>query len=311
MKKVLSLDGGGIKGVFPAAFLAAIEDSIDGKVAEYFDLIVGTSTGGIIALALGLGYGAQEVLSFYERLGPTVFRGGRTPRWLRQLWAARYSSEPLRHALESQFGQRRLGESRVRLVVPALNLETGEVHIFKTAHHPRLATDYRVPVVDVALATAAAPTYFPTHKLAAGVPLVDGGLWANNPVGIAVVEAISMLDWRRGELEILSVGCTGQPLRTEVGGTAGWGLAYWGLRIVDAMLAGQSSASLGTAQHLAGHEHVERINPIVASGKYALDAVDQIESLRGLGVSEARKARPRLLRFFAEKAAPFDPCYSL
>jgi len=75
VKKILSIDGGGIKGVFPASFLASIEEQIGGKVSDYFDLIVGTSTGGIIALGLGLGFSAKDILSFYEERGPEIFRG--------------------------------------------------------------------------------------------------------------------------------------------------------------------------------------------------------------------------------------------
>src|SRR5207302_2236498 len=73
MRRILSIDGGGLKGVLPAAFLAAVERDIDGKVADYFDLIAGTSTGAIIALALGLGISAAEVLRFYEEYGPSIF----------------------------------------------------------------------------------------------------------------------------------------------------------------------------------------------------------------------------------------------
>src|SRR5206468_3108582 len=114
-----------------------------------------------------------------------------------------YTSEPLRAALEEKFGDRRLGESRSRLVIPSVNLETGEVYIYKTAHHPRFERDYRERVVDVGLATAAAPTYFPTHRSAAGLPLIDGGMWANNPTGLATVEAIGVLGWERTSLRVL------------------------------------------------------------------------------------------------------------
>ena len=77
MKRILAIDGGGIKGVFPAAFLATVEDTIKRNVADYFDLIVGTSTGGIIALGLGLGLSAKELLAFYEEHGPIIFKGNR------------------------------------------------------------------------------------------------------------------------------------------------------------------------------------------------------------------------------------------
>jgi len=217
MKKILAIDGGGIKGVIPASFLSIIEDSIGDKVSNYFDLIVGTSTGGIIALGLGLGFSAREILDFYEKHGSVIFKGNRLWRFVRHFGWSKYNQEPLKKALYSIFEERKLGESKNRLVIPSLNLENGEVYIYKTAHHPRLERDYKDSVVDVALATSAAPTYFPTYRSAAGIPLIDGGTWANNPVGLAVVEAVGVLNWPRESLKVLSLGCTTEPLNV------GWG----------------------------------------------------------------------------------------
>ena len=227
MKRILTIDGGGIKGIFPAAFLATVEDTIEDNIANYFDLIVGTSTGGIIALSLGLGLSAKEILMFYEEHGPLIFRGNRLLRWLRWFGFSKYSSAPLKEALEACFGDKKLGDSKKRLVIPSLNLENGEVHIYKTAHQSRLERDYKERVVDVALATASAPTYFPTHRSVAGIPLMDGGMWANNPVGMSVVEAITLLDWPRNSLKVLSLGCTAAPLNVNWGRNVPLGSLYW------------------------------------------------------------------------------------
>ena len=81
------------------------------------------------------------------------------------------------------------------------------VHVFKTAHHPRFTTDCQELAVDVAMATAAAPTYLPAHVTARGLGLVDGGLWANNPAGLAVAEGIGTLGWAASDIRVLSVGC--------------------------------------------------------------------------------------------------------
>ncbi|MEZ0115142.1 patatin-like phospholipase/acyl hydrolase [Catenulispora sp. EB89] len=94
MRKILSIDGGGIKGVFPAAFLAGVEESVEAPIGDYFDLIVGTSTGGIIAIGLGLGLSAQEILAFYETHGPKIFSGNRRINGLLQLGRAKYQREP-------------------------------------------------------------------------------------------------------------------------------------------------------------------------------------------------------------------------
>ena len=153
IKKILAIDGGGIKGVFPASFLSSVEDTIGDKVSNYFDLIVGTSTGGIIALGLGMGMPSSEILSFYKELGPNIFR--KKPfNAIRRLFSSKYNQAPLRSALESKFKAFKLGESSKRLVIPSLNLETGSVHLYKTAHHPRLEMDYKESVVSIALATA-------------------------------------------------------------------------------------------------------------------------------------------------------------
>lgn len=121
MRKILAIDGGGIKGVFPASFLAHVEDNIDGNINEYFDLIVGTSTGGIIALGLGMGFSAKEILSFYEESGPSIFAGSRLMRLFRSIGISKYNNSNLKESLEKRFGDLRIGESRNRLVIPSLN----------------------------------------------------------------------------------------------------------------------------------------------------------------------------------------------
>ena len=309
MKRILAIDGGGIKGVFPASFLATVEDTIEDNIANYFDLIVGTSTGGIIAMGLGLGLSAKELLAFYEEHGPTIFKGNRGLRWLRGLGTSKYSSVPLEEALRSCLGDKKLRDSKKRLVIPSLNLENGEVYIYKTAHHPRLERDYKEDAVEVALKTAAAPTYFPTHRSSAGTSLIDGGMWANNPIGMAVVEAITLLDWPRDSLKVLSLGCTTEPLNVKRGRNASLGRLYWATKFVNVFMHAQSHASFGTAKLLVGSGNIKRINPVVASGKFSLDKASAIPFLKGYGESEARKALPELREVFlgdhVEQFVPF------
>ena len=210
------------------------------------------------------------------------------------------------------FGDKRLGDSKKRLVIPSLNLENGEVHIYKTAHHPRLETDYKESAVDVAMATASAPTYFPTHRSIAGIPLIDGGLWANNPVGMSVVEAITLLDWPRDSLKVLSLGCTTEPLNVNLGRKIPLGRSYWAFKLLDVFMHVQSHASLGTALLLAGHDNVRRIDKDVSEGKFGLDKTKEIDSLKGLGASEARYALPKLREvFLGDHAEQFVPFHTL
>jgi hypothetical protein len=304
--RILSIDGGGIKGVFPAAFLAHIEGTLGGvPVSSFFDLIAGTSTGGIIALALGLGLRAGEVLEFYERYGSAIFPR-KSPWWL--LGPAKYETAPLRCALEETFSSKRLGDSNRRLIIPSFNATTGRIHIFKTAHHPRLQMDFKVSAVEVALATSAAPVFFPPYRSGQEVMFIDGGIWANNPIGLAVTEAISMLGKNGDELDVLSIGCTSEPPDFTQRGR-GW--KFWAFKAVEAAMQGQSFAALGTAQHLAGHNNVFRFNPVVLPGRFALDKLQGMDELKAFGYSEARESLRQLTpRFFSSQAEPFAPVYS-
>ena len=190
-RKLLSIDGGGIKGVLAAAFLETVEEATGKRVAEHFDLIVGTSTGGIIALGLGLGMSAREIVQFYVNEGPGIFDqidpldpagwGNRVlsmlrgkTRQARQFGVPKYDPSALRQALERAFKAAQLGDSKVRLAIPAYHADKEDVYVFKTRHHERLQVDWRESAVDVALATAAAPTYFAAHQMPSGAPLIDG-----------------------------------------------------------------------------------------------------------------------------------------
>lgn len=308
LRKVLCLDGGGIKGAFTASFLKTIEETNQKSIVDHFDLIVGTSTGGIIALGLGLGFSAAEMLSFYEDHGKRIFKKSiPLVTAIKHLLITKYSDRELKRALERIFGGRLLGESKCRLVIPSANLDTGEVYVYKTSHHPRFERDYKETAVNVALATSAAPTYFPEHVSQAGTPLVDGGVWANNPLTVAAVEAIGVLKWKTSQIRVLSIGCTTAPfergrLSKRLAGRLGWAT-----KISDLFMLLQSSAAVGTAQLLIGHEHLVRINPVVSGGKYTLDSTRIIESLIGLGDSEARKALPKVRSFLSELAEDFTP----
>jgi hypothetical protein len=308
MKRILSIDGGGIKGVFPASFLATIEEQAGGDIAKYFDLIVGTSTGGIIALALGLGLTAKETLRFYEVHGPIIFGGRRIVRWLRHWGLSKYDRKPLEDALTAVFSDKKIGDSRNRLVIPSLNAETNEVHIWKTFHHPRLQIDHTHTAVEAALATASAPTYFPTYQPASGIPLIDGGVWANNPIAVAVVEAIGILGWPATELRILSLGCTTAAIDMRWVLSRFSGKLAWAAKVADVFMAAQASSALGMAQHLvADRNQIVRISPHVGS-RYEMDDSTRIAVLRGLGTTEARKALSLIRDIFLQgEAEPFVP----
>lgn len=228
--RVLSLDGGGIRGTYAAAFLAGIEETSGKRVAEHFDLITGTSTGGIIALALGLGIPAREILQFYVERGPQIFpqigTADRLRGLVRHAWRAKHAPDILREALTEVFGDRVLGDSTARLVIPSYDGSSGDVHLLKTAHHRRFRRDCKVPAVDAALATSAAPTFLPAFSATCGTTLVDGGVWANCPAAVGVIEALTVLERRPGTVDLLTVGTTEETLHIPKGRQVG-GLIQW------------------------------------------------------------------------------------
>ena len=307
MYKILSIDGGGIKGVFPVSFLATIENTYQKKIYEHFDLIVGTSTGGIIAVGLGLGYSAYEILGFYKKYGLTIFH--KLPIWssLRHWFSHKYDNRPLKEALIATFGDKKLGDSKTRLVIPSATRETGEVYVYKTRHHTKFEKDSEVSVVDVAMATAAAPSFFPQFASSTSVPLVDGGVWANNPINVAVTEAIGVLNWSRDDIKILSIGCTSEVIDINVNAKRFVGKLFWAKKIIELIMSSQSSGACGAAQLLIGHRNVYRINPVVSKNRFKLDSSNCIPDLEGLGNSEARKSLPNLKHFFETKVEPFNP----
>ncbi len=209
MYKILSIDGGGIKGIAPASFLATIEENTKKNLTDYFDLIVGTSTGGIIALGLGLGFSAREILSLYMDNGNKIFKKNCFfTRKTAGIFSPKYNSGSLRELLRDKFKGRLLGQSKVRLAIPAFDIVQNSVSIMKTSHHERLKVDYKMSAEDVALATSAAPYYFSPHRTMANKYLVDGGTFANNPILLGVIEGLSLLEWPKEDIQVLSLACT-------------------------------------------------------------------------------------------------------
>lgn len=311
IRKILSLDGGGIKGVYSLGFLAEVENYLGQPINNYFDLIVGTSTGGIIALGLGKGYSATDMLDFYTSMGKEIFAGNKMIKSLRHWGFTKYKNDVLEKYLNEKFGDTKLGESTIRLIIPSQNLDNGEVHLYKTAHNERFKGDYKEKMTTIALGTSAAPTYFPIFQAPNGLYLVDGGIYANNPIAIASVEAIGILKWSMEHTKILSVGCTEEVLDIQIVKKISLGKAYWVKKILDLISKGQSSAALGMAQHLTNY-NVTRISEIVSKGKFKLDSIDGIKNLEGMGKTKGRIDYQNIKNiFFEEKAEEFIPSYKI
>ena len=306
--QVLALDGGGLRGIFTAATLAAWEEDFATSIADHFDLVVGTSTGGVIALGLGLGMSPAEILSIYVEHGDRIFPPARRRRRgiCRRLRRPRYAAIELRAVLQDCFGDQILGDARVRLAIPSYDLAADHVHLFRTPHHPYLRRDWRVPVVDVALATTAAPTFLPAHRMA-GHRLIDGGVWANNPTLVGVAECFDRLGGERGQIRVLSVG-TGSEIRERQSALDNGGILTWRADGLDLMLRGQSLAATNHAQLILGRHHVVRVDVVTPEGIHTLDSVTP-ESLIGHAHAESRTRSPALADLLKHSPSHYKPIY--
>lgn len=318
MKKILVMDGGGIRGVFHAKFLEFLEKDLALPIGRYFDLIAGTSTGGIVALGLALEMSAADISKLYETRGPSIFPRRQYPLFSRRfsaflsqlnLWGPRYDSIPLQQALVDTFGQRRLGEATTRVAIPAWRPKTHQPCVFKTAHHERFRTDWKELVTDIAMATAAAPIFLKEHVTANNVTFLDGGIWANDPTAVAVVEAISVLGWPVEDIKVLSISTV------EDVGTLPPALSMFNLFDIKRLfMAGQSLGAMGIASLLCGGPHergaIFRVAMPNPPNHFALDNADRIHDISGLAYEQARSEVTRLRPvFFAEQAPEFTPVH--
>lgn len=258
--KILSIDGGGIRGIYPTQYLTLIEQKLkeQGKASnlyQYFDLISGTSTGGIIAIGLGLGMSALDLNKFYLENAKAIFGKKRS-----RLFRSKYNYKTLEGLLKSTFkstlnnnADLLLGHSNTRLCIPAYNAYSGRVNVYKTCHDEKLHIDYKIPAYQVAMATSSAPTYFDPYEILYNENTevkkskpynIDGGIFANNPTMIAILEAVA-LGYNLNEIKVLSFGtCT--RIFKEIGGRKKWGIPYWinlkKSRLIDMMMQSQSVA---------------------------------------------------------------------
>ena len=293
MFRILSLDGGGIKGVFTAAVLATLEEQTGCKAVDHFDLIAGTSTGGILAIGLGLGVPAKDLLAFYVERGPVIFPStGMQGRFglFRQLFGPKHSHATLSRELNAVLGSRKFGESRCRLIIPTYDAIAGRIDVMKTAHDPRFVHDIEASAREVALATSAAPTYFaaapfPRHL---GASYVDGGVWANCPALVGVVEAIAFLGAAPDGIDVLSIGTTSAAFNISKNGRSG--LLRWNKGLLDLMSEAQAEAARAQAGLLA-RGRLHRIDFQAMAGQFSLDNASReaIAGLAAAGHAEATK----------------------
>jgi predicted acylesterase/phospholipase RssA len=296
--RILCLDGGGIRGAFTASVLAKWERMTELRAAEYFDLIAGTSTGGILALGLGLGLEAEKIVEFYSRYGPEIFPmmnfRQRVSRWLRAIARTKFEASVLEEKLRIAYGQpdRYLRDIPQRMLITAYNTTSDNLHLFRTSHHPTVTGHDQLLAVTVARATSAAPTYFKAAKIgdeSAAYEAVDGGVWANSPVLAALSEAVGVLKVPLDRIDMLSVGTTDVP--SIIGAPRIFtGQLGWARRAPSLLMKAQIQAALNQAKGLLGKDRFLRVDDSAATR--GLDDVSSIPMLISKGAEVGETSYP-------------------
>jgi patatin-like phospholipase/acyl hydrolase len=260
--RVLSIDGGGIRGLIPALVLAEIEHRTGKPTADLFDLIAGTSTGGILACALARPgedgkpkYTAEELTGLYVTEGPKIFHHSllHTVESAGGILDQRYENTGLVRALDHYLGDARLSDTLVPIFVTAYDIEHRRAFFFRT-ESARTKPGYDFKLADAAHATAAAPTYFEPARVG-DFALIDGGVFASNPSLCAYVDLV--VDGRAPDLKVLASLGTGEQIRPIDGSEAsGWGLLGWARPVIDVMLSSQAETVGFGLEHMLGKRYV-------------------------------------------------------
>jgi len=279
--RILSLDGGGIRGVYTATLLSRLCEHFP-NLFENVQLMAGTSTGAILALALASGKSAQALLGLYREFGRFVFDDSILDniRDLGHTVGAQYDGTALLTLLREQFGEHTLGDLQTKVLIPTFDLQAPPKEMRPCMWKPKFFHNYpgadsdaHERIVDVAMRTTAAPTYFPVYQ-----GYIDGGIVANNPSMAALAQALHPTTGGQtlSSVRLLSVG-TGISIRNVPGENLDWGLLQWAPQLVQLMMDGAMGVADYQCNQLLG-EHYHRLNALL-HGDVALDDIDQVEYL--------------------------------
>lgn len=247
--KILSIDGGGIKGLYSSTVLEHLEKKYQGSCSDYFDMLCGTSTGGLIALGLSLKIPASEISKIYSENGKDIFpKQNKIIGLLRQtFWKGKFKDDPLKKVLESVFKDNIIGNSNNLLCIPSYSFTDARPWIFKYDHKEGgLTRDNETKYVDVALATSAAPTYFPLaeNEHYDYKQFVDGGVWANNPSMVGLIEALTYFvgkGKKYDKIQILSISSLNNASGKPTGLKRNRAFIQWRNDLFETSMIGQSN----------------------------------------------------------------------
>lgn len=319
--KILAIDGGGVKGLYSSTILEHFEEKFGVNISDYFDMICGTSTGGLIALALSLKIPTKEISEIYLKNGSKIFpKKNKKVAFLKQvLGSGKFSDIPLKEVLIDVFGDSKLIESNNLLCIPSYSITDARPWVFKYDHKEGdLGRDNKAKYVDVALATSAAPTYFPMAEIEYydSKQFIDGGVWANNPTLVGLIEALTYYVGKGKEfkkIKILSLSSLTNTGGKPTGLKRARGFKDWREDLFETSLTGQSFFSNYFMSKVKDISEVEveyiRIPSANVSseqeGLVKLDVAtkDALNLIRGKGndMGEIYKKKKEIESFFLNK----------
>ncbi len=280
---ILSIDGGGIRGVYPAYILKCIEERLNIKLNNAFDMITGTSTGAILAGGVAIGIPANHLLKMYSKHGASIFK--RKPYWgikkelTQPMFQSIYDNKYLYNVLGEQFGDICLWQISKPLILPATDIGNGCVHVFKSGYSEDFTRDTDVKLKDAIMASCSAPTYFDPHKLDSYL-LADGGLWSNNPSFVAAIDAQKRLGIKKDDIRVFSIGTGHSKTMYGTNPQRKWGLlnGWRNKEFINFILALQSQSAVNYLKLHLQPEQILRIN-FETDNALSLDDVGIIDDL--------------------------------
>lgn len=282
MYKILSIDGGGIKGIISATFLREIQKKTNLSTRELFDCFIGTSTGAIIVAALAAGIEAEEITEIYHKDAPKIFNSPKPKWWQKILSLAdeKYETRNLHNALFRRIGGLKLGDLKKRFIFTAYDIELQSYVLFdsfdKTQSHLR--------VVDCATASAAAPTYFEPHSFE-GYNVIDGGVCGLNNPALAAWALSLNHGVSQENMKILSLGNGEYYNKINYSDAINWGILKWARPLIDIMLTGTARMTKDLTKSLLPSRNFFRANIRIPERFSAMDAPQNMKKLEVLALT--------------------------
>lgn len=319
--RILSIDGGGIRGVIPAEIFSKIESEVNAPIYEYFDLICGTSTGAIIALALATGKPALEIIEMYTSNAESIFPKKKQTLFLmtRVVFGRGfiYDSAPLKKILTEFYRKDndilRMKDALVRLCIPTIDITGGRVKVYKTPHkvikpaEKILIDDMNKKLYEISLTSSAAPVFFRPYKMESSY-YVDGGLWGNNPSLVGITEAVR-IGYDLKHIKLLSLGTGSAVYQIDENKARKMNVWNWGggKKLVQLSFEVQSEAVVNQMNCILDENQYlrldQKINPPIA-----LDDTSRLNDLLAHAANLYRDKRHDIINmFFKNKSA--NPSY--